>query len=199
MTLDPDTKRFMYADEKALVSRVHTQIIHTYTGWPLRHFKDLNELLRIISDIIKGKRFSSRWLGFSDENSQEHKHLYYNGRVLHRDISIENIIIVTRGDETKGRLIDLDHAKVVNSSTARMAREVSAEQIQDLRGSLGEDYLIADEVVEKFLKYFAGIRKQEAATYILDAVEFRAQQFGLETDREVKLADIGWHHQVGFK
>lgn len=36
-------------------SRVHTQVIHTYTGWSLRHFKDLKELLGVISDIVKGK------------------------------------------------------------------------------------------------------------------------------------------------
>ncbi len=58
-TLDPNAKRFIYADEMALVSRVHTQIMHTYTGWPLRHFKDLNELLRVIRDILLGKRLNS--------------------------------------------------------------------------------------------------------------------------------------------
>jgi hypothetical protein len=67
-TLDLGTKRFMYAEEKALMSRVHTQIIHTYTGWPLRHFKDLNELLRVIRDILLGKRLNSCWQESSNEN-----------------------------------------------------------------------------------------------------------------------------------
>jgi len=58
-TLDPNAKRFIYADQVTPVSRVHTQIIHTYTGWPLRHFKDLNELLRVIRDILLGKRLNS--------------------------------------------------------------------------------------------------------------------------------------------
>jgi hypothetical protein len=38
-----------------LTSRMHTQVIHTYTGWSLRHFKDLKELLGVISDIVKGE------------------------------------------------------------------------------------------------------------------------------------------------
>jgi len=42
-------------DGKQLTSRMHTQVIHKYTGWSLRHFKDLQELLGVISDIVKGK------------------------------------------------------------------------------------------------------------------------------------------------
>lgn len=37
------------------VSRVHMQIIHAYTGWPLRHFRHLGELLHVIRDAVVGK------------------------------------------------------------------------------------------------------------------------------------------------
>ena len=41
-------------ETKPVTSRVHMQVIRTYSGWSLRHFKDLKELLGVISDIIKG-------------------------------------------------------------------------------------------------------------------------------------------------
>ena len=78
---------------------------------------------------------SSCWNEFSNENCVR-THLYYNGLVLHRDISIENVIIMSQNDETVGRLIDLDHAKVVNTSATRMTYDVSHEDI------LLKDYLI---------------------------------------------------------
>jgi hypothetical protein len=61
-------KRFIYADKVALASRVCTPITHSYTGRPLRHFKDLNELLRIIRDILLGKQLNSCWHEPSNEN-----------------------------------------------------------------------------------------------------------------------------------
>jgi len=67
VTVDPYAKPFLYVKEKDLVSRVHTEVIHTYTGWPLRHFKDLNELLRVIRDIVAGKRLNNYSLEFFNE------------------------------------------------------------------------------------------------------------------------------------
>ncbi|KAF8341823.1 hypothetical protein F5887DRAFT_1076406 [Amanita rubescens] len=178
--LDPKAKRFIYANRVALASRLCTPITHTYTGWPLRHFKDLNEFLRVIRDVLLG-----------------HKHLYYKGIVLRRDIGIENVIIMSQNDETVGRLIDLDHAKAVNSKATRMTYSVSHEDIRRLKSTLlNDDYLIADEVLVKFLKYFPGMRSTDAARVIMDTVDFWAHHFGLRTDREIKLADIGWHYQV---
>jgi hypothetical protein len=39
----------------ALVSRVHTQLIMSHSGWPIRHFKNLLELLQVIRDGIRGR------------------------------------------------------------------------------------------------------------------------------------------------
>ncbi|KAF8338591.1 hypothetical protein F5887DRAFT_889803 [Amanita rubescens] len=180
VTVDPCAKPFLYVKEKHLVSRVHTQIIHTYTGWPLRHFKDLNELLRVIRDIVS-----------------EHKHLYYEGLVLHRDISIENIIITSRNDETVGRLIDLDHAKVVDSSTRRMTSNANPQTIRHWKSTLsGDHYFIDYEVIEKLLTYFPEMKRTEAEPYIMAVVGFWTEHFGLKMDHEIKLSEMGWHHQV---
>ena len=47
---------FLDSYDGDLVSRVHTQITHTYTGHLLLHFKNLRELLQVILDVVKGKR-----------------------------------------------------------------------------------------------------------------------------------------------
>lgn len=41
---------FAFSDSSALVSRVHTQVIMSHSGWPIRHFKNLLELLQVIRD-----------------------------------------------------------------------------------------------------------------------------------------------------
>jgi hypothetical protein len=47
---------FLGSGDGDVVSRVHTQIVHSYTGYFLRHFKDLTELLHVIRDVVEGKR-----------------------------------------------------------------------------------------------------------------------------------------------
>src|SRR6266576_5614725 len=104
-----------------------------------------------------------------------------------------------QNDETKGRLIDLDHAKVVSSSKTRITPNVSPEEIQDLKTichvlkrfpSIDEDVLEASiaSVPDKDLGH--------ALHYIKSVVEIRVKYFGLDTSREIKLADMGWHYQV---
>ena len=201
MTVDPYAKPFLYVEERDLISRVHTQVIHTYTGWPLRHFKDLNELLRVIRDVVGGKRLNNYSLGFFNElDFQEHRHSYYKGFVLHRDISIENIIIVSQNGETGGRLIDFDHAKVVDSSTRRMMSNADPQKIRHWKSTLsGDHYFIDYEVIEKLLMYFPEMKRTEAESYITAVVDFWTEHFGLKMDHEIKLTEIGWHHQVGWK
>ncbi|KAH8089881.1 hypothetical protein BXZ70DRAFT_494793 [Cristinia sonorae] len=73
-------------------------VMDTY-GWLLKYAKDLEELVRVIRDAIRG-----------------HRNLYFSN-VLHRDISEGNIIISPRTwskdgmENTMGVMIDLDHAK----------------------------------------------------------------------------------------
>jgi hypothetical protein len=57
---------FLDSYDKALVSRVHTQITHTYTGHLLHHFKDLKELLQVILHVVEGEPPSTHWLEFSN-------------------------------------------------------------------------------------------------------------------------------------
>ena len=55
VTRSDNKPTFLDSDDKRLVSRVHTQITHTYTGYLLHHFKDLKELLQVILHVVKGE------------------------------------------------------------------------------------------------------------------------------------------------
>ncbi|KAH9945527.1 hypothetical protein B0H21DRAFT_809283 [Amylocystis lapponica] len=86
-------------DTKAPPRVLSRLLMETY-GWPIKFFKDIPELLRVIRDALRG-----------------HQDLYYKAGVLHRDISIGNILICPEDDvgkKTHGRIIDLDYAKLTN-------------------------------------------------------------------------------------
>ena len=123
--------------------------------------------------------------------------MYYSGLVDHRNISIENIITM------EGRLIDLDHAKIVSSSaTSRMTPNVSSEEVQSLKTmcrASGQFPSIDEEVLEACITSLPDKNLCHAFDYIASVVRNRIKYFGLDTNRAIKLADIGWHHQVSFK
>ncbi|TCD63615.1 hypothetical protein EIP91_005166 [Steccherinum ochraceum] len=80
--------------------RVLTRTLLGTFGWPLSRFVDLRELVTALRDAIEG-----------------HRNLYFDCGVIHKDISITNILICPDLDRPKplenirGCLIDLDHAK----------------------------------------------------------------------------------------
>jgi hypothetical protein len=81
-------------------NRVNYCLVTSPAGRPLREYQSVKELLEALLDAIRG-----------------HRSLLEDGKILHRDISENNIIITelpAEGDP-KGRLIDLDLAKELDS------------------------------------------------------------------------------------
>jgi hypothetical protein len=76
--------------------RIYTRVLLRY-GKPIDDFATPVELLEAMRDAVRG-----------------HQSLLVKGHVLHRDVSVNNILItvptVSRPDRFKGFLIDLDHA-----------------------------------------------------------------------------------------
>ncbi|KAA1477293.1 hypothetical protein DENSPDRAFT_844508 [Dentipellis sp. KUC8613] len=73
-------------------NRVLTRTLMSTYGWPLTSFRDIRELLETIRDAVAG-----------------HRDLWFGG-VLHRDVSVDNILICPEekdGRKTHGRLINL--------------------------------------------------------------------------------------------
>ncbi|KAI1132176.1 serine/threonine-protein kinase Sgk2 [Nemania abortiva] len=82
-------------------NKVHSCLVTSPAGRVVSDFGTIKELLEAMRDAIKA-----------------HQSLYMTGNILHRDISSNNIIITEpeTADGFKGMLIDLDQAKVGNSS-----------------------------------------------------------------------------------
>jgi hypothetical protein len=81
-------------------NRVHYCLVTLPAGRPLYEYQSVRELLEVLRDAIQG-----------------HRSLFEVGKILHRDISENNIIITELPAEEapKGRLIDLDLAKELDS------------------------------------------------------------------------------------
>ncbi|KAL7275705.1 hypothetical protein RUND412_001347 [Rhizina undulata] len=89
------SKKEKSIDAKDANDRIHTRLVLSTVGRSIWNFHSAHELLEALRDAIKGHE------------------LLYEKDILHRDISINNIIILNKQetDEPKGFLIDLDYFK----------------------------------------------------------------------------------------
>lgn len=81
-------------------NRIFSCLVISPPGRPIDEFKSVREFLETCRDFIKA-----------------HRSLYYDGKILHRDISENNIIVTDAEGEgdPRGILINLDLAKELNS------------------------------------------------------------------------------------
>ena len=101
-------------------------------------------------------------------------------------------------NETVGRLIDLDHAKVVYSSRKIEAKNDNLNEVHDLEQLCRIRFrTMNDEVLNEFKKYFKVKDASDSQKYVSDVMKIRAAHFGLDKTREITLGDMGWHYQVG--
>ncbi|KAK2603987.1 hypothetical protein QQS21_003823 [Conoideocrella luteorostrata] len=94
-------------------NRIYSCLVVTPAGRVISEFRTIRELLESLRDAIKA-----------------HQSLYETGNILHRDISSNNIIITepeTAGG-FKGMLIDLDLAKVKDSSPSGARHQTGTMQ-----------------------------------------------------------------------
>ncbi|EIN14736.1 hypothetical protein PUNSTDRAFT_130368 [Punctularia strigosozonata HHB-11173 SS5] len=88
-------------------TREHYRLALEESGLPLHHFATRRELLSVLIDAVEA-----------------HRRMYNRLGVLHRDISVRNVMILD-GEDTKaenererpGRLIDFDYGKTMSQST----------------------------------------------------------------------------------
>ncbi|KIJ29876.1 hypothetical protein M422DRAFT_268655 [Sphaerobolus stellatus SS14] len=102
ITLSGGRNQIVWGDRHPhLASQRQTHVFMGVHGWPLKFFRNVQELVIVMSDVI-----------------EEHQQLFGKG-ILHRDPSGENILIMTPdggnwNGKSKGMLIDLDHTKTTN-------------------------------------------------------------------------------------
>jgi hypothetical protein len=98
-------------DEKARPrGRTHSRLVMETYGFPIKYAKSPVEFVGVMRDAIVGVYLSSLYSLFIYVALIGHRNSYDRG-VLHRDISIGNIIITGRLDPgSRGVLIDYDNA-----------------------------------------------------------------------------------------
>ena len=84
-----------------------------FSTWSIEAYRSVGELLDALRDAIRG-----------------HKSLLEDGKILHRDISENNIIITEAATkrDPKGMLIDLDLAKELDSLSSRASHRTGTIQ-----------------------------------------------------------------------
>ncbi|KAH8713512.1 hypothetical protein HC256_006658 [Beauveria bassiana] len=106
-------------------NRILSCIVISPAGRVISDFSTIRELLEALRDAIRA-----------------HRSLYLQGRILHRDISSNNIII-TRPDQAdgfKGMLIDLDLAKERNSGPSGARHQTGTVQFMAIEVLRGVDH-----------------------------------------------------------
>ncbi len=115
-------------------NRIHCCLVVSPAGRPLQDYRSVRELLEALRDAIKG-----------------HKSLLEDGKILHRDIS-ENNIIITKGD-LKGMLIDLDLAKELNSVRSGASHRTGTMQFMAIEVLQGKGHTYRHDL-ESFFYVF---------------------------------------------
>lgn len=96
--------------ELSPLDRTHSQLIMETYGWPISTAKSLDELVGSMRDAILGSVFLTSMRTFILIIPAGH-HNSYTAGVLHRDISLGNIIITGKTNPgERGVLIDYDNA-----------------------------------------------------------------------------------------
>ncbi|KAI9770216.1 MAG: hypothetical protein M1839_003244 [Geoglossum umbratile] len=87
-------------EDESFDNRIFCCLVVSPPGRAINEFGSVEELLEMFRDAIKG-----------------HRSLYQDGKILHRDISLNNLIITDAENEEdpRGMLIDLDLAKELDS------------------------------------------------------------------------------------
>jgi serine/threonine protein kinase len=101
-------------------------LVTSPAGQPLREYHLVRELLEVLYDTIRG-----------------HRSLLEDRKILYRDISENNIIIIelpAEGDP-KGRLIDLDLAKELDSILSRARHRTGTIQFIAIEVLEGNGYI----------------------------------------------------------
>ena len=100
----------------------HYRLALQDVGGDLRDFSSVEQLAKVIRDATIGKpMISKQRMDYLTSNNLAHDDAFYDAGVLHRDISVGNIIILQNGT---GLLVDWDLCKVMDPASENEERAV---------------------------------------------------------------------------
>ncbi|TEY37182.1 hypothetical protein BOTCAL_0526g00030 [Botryotinia calthae] len=119
-------------------NRIHCCLVVFPAGRPLHSYRSVKELLGALHDAIRG-----------------HKSLLEDGKILHRDISENNIIITeaTTKEDYIGMLIDLDLAKELDSLPSGASHRTGTMQFMAIEVLQGKGHTYRHDL-ESFFYVF---------------------------------------------
>ncbi|KAF7858906.1 hypothetical protein EAF04_008947 [Stromatinia cepivora] len=125
-------------ETEAYGNRIHYCIVTLGAGRPLHTYRSVKELLVVFRDAIVG-----------------HKSLFDDGKILHRDVSENNIIIVDSATKegSEGRMIDLDLAKELNSKPSGASYRTGTMQFMAIEVLQGKGHTYRHDL-ESFFYVF---------------------------------------------
>jgi hypothetical protein len=105
------------------MERMHTRLVLSTHGKPLDHFSSPMEFLLAYHDAVVGASTTCLKRPNVFISSSAHRNLYEIAGILHRDVSVRNILINAGGEEgDRGILIDFDHAIRVGDTSPYSAK-----------------------------------------------------------------------------
>ncbi|PFH47952.1 hypothetical protein AMATHDRAFT_6258 [Amanita thiersii Skay4041] len=177
-TLTP-LKMLLHRRLKNAVGRVQTRLVMKGMGYPLKHSVSCLELVTALRDCIN-----------------IHKQMYLNG-VLHRDISLGNLLIQTNG---AGQLIDFDRAKreTMKKQVLKLPDDDSVPdpRLEDLENYLSKSGFQMDEDSKEFVLQYFSQKPGYTVVSLLDVII--EQRFG-EKRKLCTSKDLGWPNKEQCK
>ncbi|KAH6667434.1 hypothetical protein B0J14DRAFT_619990 [Halenospora varia] len=135
---EPEADSLAGCESETYGNRIHCCLVVSPAGRPLQAYMSVRELLEALRDAIAG-----------------HRSLVEDGKLLHRDISENNIIITESSTEgaPKGRLIDLDLAKELDSVPSGASHRTGTMQFMAVEVLEGKGHTYRHDL-ESFLYVF---------------------------------------------
>ena len=119
-----------YCNIDCMMGYIHYQIVQSEFYIPLWMFKDSKNLTQIMYDTILGKCILSAVQRSAAYSLSAMQDLYQKG-ILHRDVSVPNIMITVN---SRGRLIDFNLAREVNYSGVRQTGRTVSSCVRKVPG-----------------------------------------------------------------
>ncbi|KAH9204398.1 hypothetical protein DL95DRAFT_529276 [Leptodontidium sp. 2 PMI_412] len=167
-------------------NRVHYCLVTSPAGRPLHEYQSVRELLEALRDAIRG-----------------HRSLLEDGKILHRDISENNIIIteLPAKEAPKGRLIDLDLAKELDSMPSGARHRTGTMQFMAIEVLEGKGHTYRHDLESFFyvfiwmcIRYgYEGTRRQKPSKVVRPKTNIlRGWYTGIYTEiARNKVGDMG--------
>ncbi|KAG9240328.1 hypothetical protein BJ878DRAFT_571127 [Calycina marina] len=135
---EPEADSLAGCESETYGNRIHCCLVVSPAGRPLYAYRSVRELLEALRDAIAG-----------------HRSLLEDGKILHRDVSENNIIITESAVKgaPKGRLIDLDLAKELDSIPSGASHRTGTMQFMSIEVLQGKGHAYRHDL-ESFFYVF---------------------------------------------